>query len=48
MTIEIPKEARKLAVASIERYFQENREEKFGNIAEEFDYWRKVGKAQGR
>ena len=33
MTIEIPKEARKEAVASIERYFQENMEEKIGNIA---------------
>ncbi|HLO96712.1 MAG TPA: DUF2164 domain-containing protein [Burkholderiaceae bacterium] len=33
MTIEIPKEARKQAIASIERYFQENMEEKIGNIA---------------
>lgn len=33
MSIEIPKEARKEAVASIERYFQENMEEKIGNIA---------------
>ena len=33
MTIEISKEARKEAVASIERYFQENMEEKIGNIA---------------
>ena len=33
MTIEIPKEARPQAVASIERYFQENMEEKIGNIA---------------
>ena len=33
MTIEIPKEARKEAVASIERYFQENMEDKIGNIA---------------
>ncbi|MEO8160408.1 MAG: DUF2164 domain-containing protein [Arenimonas sp.] len=33
MTIEIPKEARKEAVASIERYFQENMEERIGNIA---------------
>jgi uncharacterized protein (DUF2164 family) len=33
MTIEIPKEARAEAVASIERYFQENMEEKIGNIA---------------
>lgn len=33
MTIEISKEARKEAVASIERYFRENMEEKIGNIA---------------
>ena len=33
MTIEIPKEARKEAIASIERYFQENMGEKIGNIA---------------
>jgi uncharacterized protein (DUF2164 family) len=33
MTIEISKEARKEAVASIERYFQENMEEKIGNVA---------------
>lgn len=33
MTIEISKEARKQAVASIERYFLENMEEKIGNIA---------------
>ncbi|MBI2770954.1 MAG: DUF2164 domain-containing protein [Burkholderiales bacterium] len=33
MTIEISKEARKEAVASIERYFQENMEEKISNIA---------------
>lgn len=33
MTIEISGEARKQAVASIERYFLENREEKIGNIA---------------
>lgn len=33
MSIEIPKEARKEAIASIERYFQENMEEKIGNIA---------------
>ena len=32
MTIEISKEARKEAVASIERYFQENMEERIGNI----------------
>jgi uncharacterized protein (DUF2164 family) len=33
MSIEISKEARKEAVASIERYFSENMEEKIGNIA---------------
>ena len=33
MTIEISKEARKQAIASIERYFQENMDEKIGNIA---------------
>ena len=33
MSIEIPKEARAQAIASIERYFQENMEEKIGNIA---------------
>ena len=33
MTIEISKEARQQAVASIERYFQENMEERIGNIA---------------
>ncbi|MGZ5155852.1 MAG: DUF2164 domain-containing protein [Caldimonas sp.] len=33
MGIEIAKEARKEAVASIERYFQENMEERIGNIA---------------
>jgi len=33
MTIEISKEARKEAVASIERYFRENMEERIGNIA---------------
>ena len=33
MTIEISKEAKKLAIASIERYFQENMDEKIGNIA---------------
>lgn len=33
MTIEIPKDARKEAIASIERYFSENMEEKIGNIA---------------
>lgn len=33
MTIELSKEARKEAVASIERYFSENMEERIGNIA---------------
>lgn len=33
MTIELSKEARKEAIASIERYFQENMEEKIGNVA---------------
>jgi uncharacterized protein (DUF2164 family) len=33
MTIEIPKEARPQAIASIERYFRENMEEPIGNIA---------------
>jgi len=33
MSITIPKEARDQAVASIERYFDENMEEKIGNIA---------------
>jgi uncharacterized protein (DUF2164 family) len=33
MTIEIPKDARKEAIASIERYFQENMEEPIGNVA---------------
>ncbi|MGA0571931.1 DUF2164 domain-containing protein [Variovorax sp. VNK109] len=33
MTIEISREARQEAIASIERYFQENMEEKIGNIA---------------
>lgn len=32
MAIELSKEARKEAIASIERYFQENMEEKIGNI----------------
>jgi uncharacterized protein (DUF2164 family) len=32
MTIEIPKEARSQAIASIERYFRENMEEPIGNI----------------
>jgi uncharacterized protein (DUF2164 family) len=32
MTIEISKEARKELIASIERYFQENMEQKIGNI----------------
>jgi uncharacterized protein (DUF2164 family) len=33
MTIDIPKEAQKQALDSIERYFSENMEEKIGNIA---------------
>ena len=33
MTIELPKPARDEAIRSIERYFQENTEEKIGNIA---------------
>jgi len=33
MTIEISKEAKKQAISSIERYFQENMDEKIGNIA---------------
>ena len=33
MAIEITKEARKEAIASIERYFRENMEEPIGNIA---------------
>jgi len=33
MTIEISKEARQQAITSIERYFNENMEEKIGNIA---------------
>lgn len=33
MTIEIPPEARKEAIASIERYFREHMDEKIGNIA---------------
>jgi uncharacterized protein (DUF2164 family) len=32
MTIQISKEARKKLISSIERYFQENMEEKIGNI----------------
>jgi uncharacterized protein (DUF2164 family) len=32
MTIEISREARQQAIASIERYFLENMEEKIGNI----------------
>jgi len=31
--IELPKESRQQAVASIERYFVENMEEKIGNVA---------------
>lgn len=33
MPIELPKEARQEAIASIERWFRENMEEKIGNIA---------------
>jgi uncharacterized protein (DUF2164 family) len=33
MAIELPREARAAAVASIERYFAENMEERIGNIA---------------
>ena len=33
MTIELPKEAQQQAVASIERYFLENMDERIGNIA---------------
>lgn len=33
MSIDISRDARKQAVASIERYFQENMDEKIGNIA---------------
>ena len=33
MAIDLPKDAKKAAVASIERYFQENMEEKIGNVA---------------
>jgi uncharacterized protein (DUF2164 family) len=33
MTIEISKEARAEAVASIEQYFRENMEEKIGNVS---------------
>ena len=33
MTIEIPDDARKQAIASIERYFQKNMEEEIGNVA---------------
>jgi uncharacterized protein (DUF2164 family) len=33
MTIELSKDARKEAIASIERYFRENMEEPIGNLA---------------
>ena len=33
MTIELPKEARTAAIQSIERYFDENFEERIGNMA---------------
>ena len=32
MAVELSKEARKEAIASIERWFQENRDERIGNI----------------
>jgi uncharacterized protein (DUF2164 family) len=33
MAIELPQDVRKEAIASIERYFRENMEEKIGNVA---------------
>ena len=33
MAIELPKEAREQAIASIQRYFEKNFEDKIGNIA---------------
>ena len=33
MPIDLPKESRQQAITSIERYFQENMEERIGNIA---------------
>ena len=33
MAIEIPKDARQQAIASIERWFSENRDEPIGNVA---------------
>ena len=33
MAIEIPKDARTQAIASIQRYFEENMDERIGNIA---------------
>ena len=33
MAIEIPKDARQQAIASIERWFRENRDEPIGNVA---------------
>jgi uncharacterized protein (DUF2164 family) len=33
MTLEIPKDARPQAIASIERYFRENMDEPIGNVA---------------
>ena len=32
MTIELPKEARAQVITSIERWFQENRDERIGNV----------------
>ncbi|HVQ02103.1 MAG TPA: DUF2164 domain-containing protein [Burkholderiaceae bacterium] len=33
MTIELPKDVRTQAIASIERYFRDNMEERIGNVA---------------
>ena len=33
MAVELTKEAKKEAIASVERWFQENRDERIGNIA---------------
>jgi len=33
MTIQLPKDARAQAIASIERYFRDHMEEKIGNVA---------------
>ena len=51
MTIELPKDTRARAIASIERWFETERDERIGNISasallgfflDEFGYWRKV------